>query len=754
MQKRFQIAVIFVLLVFPASWLYGQKVGLVLSGGGAKGLAHIGVLKAFEENGIPIDYVAGTSMGGVVGGLYAAGYSPSEIEYIAKSTDFQNWINGRFESDYRRFFKKNPDDPSFLNAKVLIDSAFRARLRTTIATDIPMNFALLELLGQPTANAGFDFDSLFVPFRCMVADIFSQNAIVLRKGSLADALRGTVSVPFFYRPIQIDGKYVFDGGLYNNFPVDIMREEFGPDVIIGSNTSSKVYNEYPEEIDEQLLSRITVFLFLSKSDSTQLGKDGVFINPDLNEFSATDFSPVEAYIRAGYQATLQQMPRIKKLISRRVSRDSLQAKRTRFNNRFPPIRFSDIAITGASSEQRRYIERIFRQNKSALSLKDIKNGYYRLVADDNFETVYPRMTYDSLSHTYRFELQVTPERNFLFSFGGNVSTRPISNAFMGVQYNILRSNSYTFGASFYSGRFYESARLAARMDVPWRVPFFLQLDFIYNHWNYFRSSEIFIEDLTPTYIDQNDRKLELVLGIPGRNNGRYEIAASAIRLNNKYYLDEQVTSGPLDLSVFDGYNFRASFERNTLDRKQYPSDGHRFQLGLYAFTGQEGLIPTRGEPLPEQTKNWLKARLHYEGYFRTTGFSKLGYLVEAVWTNQPEFNNEKASMLMAPVFYPLADSKSLYLESLRARKYAAFGLRNIVNLHENIELRAEGYIFKPYKPRDFDLSNFSLAASAALVYHSPVGPVGLNVNYYDDPERKLGVLFHIGYLIYNKRANE
>src|SRR3546814_2246234 len=107
---------------------------------------------------------------------------------------------------------------------MLVDSTFRMRLRTTIATDIPMNFTLLELLAQPTTNAGFDFDSLFVPFRCMVADIFSQSAIVLRDGSLSDALRGTVSVPFFYRPIQVDGKYVFDGGLYNNFPVDVMQQ--------------------------------------------------------------------------------------------------------------------------------------------------------------------------------------------------------------------------------------------------------------------------------------------------------------------------------------------------------------------------------------------------------------------------------------------------------------------------------------------------------------------------------------------------
>src|SRR3546814_4139831 len=105
----------------------------------------------------------------------------------------------------------------------------------------------------------------------MVADIFSQNAIVLRDGSLSDALRGTVSVPFFYRPIQVDGKYVFDGGLYNNFPVDVMQQEFNPDVIVGSNTSSKVYNEYPEEIrseehtsELQSLMRISYAVFCLK----------------------------------------------------------------------------------------------------------------------------------------------------------------------------------------------------------------------------------------------------------------------------------------------------------------------------------------------------------------------------------------------------------------------------------------------------------------------------------------------------------
>src|SRR6476620_6764508 len=113
--KRLAITVLILVHFFSAS---AQKVGLVFSGGGAKGLAHIGVLKALEENNIPIDYIVGTSMGGIVGGMYASGYSPAEIEKIALSTDFQDWVSGSFKNNYRYFFNKKPENPSFLTAKL------------------------------------------------------------------------------------------------------------------------------------------------------------------------------------------------------------------------------------------------------------------------------------------------------------------------------------------------------------------------------------------------------------------------------------------------------------------------------------------------------------------------------------------------------------------------------------------------------------------------------------------------------------
>ena len=162
---------------------YAQKVGVVFSGGGAKGLAHIGVLKALEENHIPIDYIVGTSMGGVVGGMYAAGYSPKEIEKVALSTNFQDWVSGKYDSDYRYFFQKKPDNPSSFTLKLEIDTGFQAKFRSTLIGDVPLNFALIELYTQATVNAHNDFNKLFVPFRCIVADVFSQKAIEIGRAT-------------------------------------------------------------------------------------------------------------------------------------------------------------------------------------------------------------------------------------------------------------------------------------------------------------------------------------------------------------------------------------------------------------------------------------------------------------------------------------------------------------------------------------------------------------------------------------------
>lgn len=767
------IALILLLSSFLS--LSAQKVGLVFSGGGAKGLAHIGVLKALEENNIPIDYIVGTSMGGIVGGLYASGYSPTEIEKIALSEDFQNWLSGYYENEHRYFYNKKPENPSFITAKLQIDTGFNIKLRSNLINDVPLNFALLELYGQASATAKNDFNKLFVPFRCIVADIFTQEMIPVANGNLAEAIRGTFTVPLLYRPIKVSDKYVFDGGIYNNFPVDVMKKDFQPDFIIGSNVSSKIYNDYPKDIDEKLMNRFLVYMFLSKTDSTAIGKNGAYIQPDLSDYSTTNFTPVAELIKKGYEATIADIPKIKQALTRSNSSLELKNKREYFKNRLAPLEFDKITATGINSKQKTYVEQIINSHiEDGSKLSEIKKGYYRLVADQNFETVYPRIVYDSTTNSNSFEISVQPEKNFKIDFGGVISTRPISNAYIGLQYNYLRKKSYTLSANFYAGGFYESVQTTARLDIPSKIPLYLEADFTYNHWNYFNKSQIFIENVAPVFITQSDRKIVLKLGMPFTNNGRIELQSGFINFNDEYSPNQKFSVGDLmDKNTYNGAMVSINYGKNMLTRRQYAKSGSSFKIGLSVFTGLEKYTPGnifRNEinfneikPLSEN-RNWYKVQLTREKYFEFSKKYSLGVLFEALASNRPNFSTFKSSVLTAPTFNPLQDSKSLYLENFRANNYGAFGLKNVIQLYKNLDLRAEAYIFQParvFKLRGLQGISFGelfadrhYALSTGLVYNTLAGPISLSVNHYDEDRNKFGIMFHMGFLIYNKRSFE
>ena len=253
MFKRAVISLIVLLLSCPVS-LHAQKVGLVLSGGGAKGMAHIGVIRALEENGIPIDYVAGTSMGAVIGSLYAMGYSPDEMEELISSDDFKNWYTGAKDMNYQFYFKQNPPTPSFISAQVAIkDSMTVIRpMVNSLVDPLQMNLAFVDIFSGASAACGDDFNKLFVPFRAVASDVFNKNSIILSKGVLGDAVRASMSFPFVFRPIRIDSIIAYDGGIYDNFPVDVMVKDFNPDFIVGSVVAvapGKPEIEIPDEFD-------------------------------------------------------------------------------------------------------------------------------------------------------------------------------------------------------------------------------------------------------------------------------------------------------------------------------------------------------------------------------------------------------------------------------------------------------------------------------------------------------------------------
>ena len=168
-----KILILFALII-SSTILNAQKVGIVLSGGGAKGLAHIGVIKALEENSIPIDYVTGTSMGSIVGALYSIGYTTDEMVALFDSKDFSMWLNGETDISLKYFFMQEDLSAEWLRLRLNRDTVVKAYLPTGIVAGYQMDFAFMQIMGRGEAAANYNFDSLMVPFRCAASDIYAK----------------------------------------------------------------------------------------------------------------------------------------------------------------------------------------------------------------------------------------------------------------------------------------------------------------------------------------------------------------------------------------------------------------------------------------------------------------------------------------------------------------------------------------------------------------------------------------------------
>ncbi|RYF19373.1 MAG: patatin, partial [Flavobacteriales bacterium] len=272
----------------------------------------------------------------------------------------------------------------------------------------------------------------------------------------------------------------------------------------------------------------------------------------------------------------------------------------------------------------------------------------------------------------------------------------------------------------------------------------------------------------------SDRKIDLMMGVPLNYNTKIVLHSSFINNNDRYSPNNTFAVGDLlDQTIFNGFRGTLNLEKNSLNRKQYATRGQSFLLSFNFTTGRENynpgnifrnIAPLNSIKPSNHLRQWVGIKLTQENYFLHLKRYTLGYLVEGVISNQPLFNNYYSTLLASPAFYPLQDSRSLFLDKFRASTYAAGGIKNIFNLKKNLDFRLEGYLFLPHK--EYELNNLQeviyakaitkirYAGTAGLVYQTPVGPVSLSYNLYNDAIKRNGVLLHIGYLIYNKRSIE
>jgi NTE family protein len=766
------LCLLLVLTLGSPAW--AQRVGLVLSGGGAKGLAHVGVLKQLEANGIPIDYIVGNSMGAVVGAMYAAGYSPRDIEQIVTSPEFQNWATGKVLPDKTFNFLTAEPSPSSLRLGLSIDSTFKANISPNLVNDLNLNFALARLLAPAAAAAKYNFDNLFVPYRCLATEVFTRKEVIQKSGLLSDAVRNSMAYPLAFRPIRnLDGRYLFDGAVLNNFPTDVMRNDFKPDIIIGVNVGDVALKKYPFKTDDALLTSTLVFLGTSVADTNSVGKNGIYIQPALGNLGAADFEQVRTLIAKGDTAAQLKLAEIKQRIGRRVDTVALQQRRLAFQQSVPTPRFVRVEVQGLRADQNEYARRFFRKEGSTYSIDALEEGYYRLASDDYFRNIYPRIRYDEALKGYVFSVDAQRNNNIATEIGFTLSTRPIESLYLGIEFRYLRRLLYSASANVSVGRFYNGAQGTFRVNAPGRLPFYIAPIVTYNQWDYQQTSVLLSNDALSTQVQQKDTKIGVQIGVSPRYRSRLVLDVGAFyNLDNYSNLVDQISSSAvLDRTSFKGGTVALRFARNSLNRKQYATSGRRAAITVRAVTGTEVYNPgstSLFKDLGERSQHhqWLQFRGTYERYRPLNqDKSAWGYFGEISISGQDEFFNYRSSLTTAPIFAPLPDSRTRFLERYRSPNFVAVGLRYSQAVLGKLEWRSEVFAHVNYAElmdnmqvaeRQSGISRPYLTASTGLIFNTPVGPLALHALYYDNPSpsNRFGLYAHLGYILFRSRSLE
>lgn len=735
---------------------------MVLSGGGATAMAHVGFIKALEQNHIPIDYIGGTSMGAIVASLYATGYSADEIEKYVRSEQFLKMATGVVGEEYRFFFKNDLRDASMANIKLAKGGLMQSVLPGSLIDPILLDWELMEGLYQADAASGGNFDSLFIPFRCIAADVEHKRQIIFRNGPLNVAVRASSTYPFYLPPLKIEGALLFDGGLYNNFPADVMYQEFAPDVIIGCNVSGTTLPPTEEDVFTQLRSMI-----LFRAELAKICPEMIVVEPGLAEVGTFDFQSIDEAIMGGYKTTLDSMPAILDLVPVLLHPEALNQRRKAFRAQFVQAPVGEVEVLGVERGQKVYLNKFLGRREKEVFIADLKSTYVRMFDDDKIKSVFPTTSFDANTGKYKLTLDIRRENKIFLHFGGNYSSRSINTGFVGLRYNFLGNTALTFQANSYFGRYYGSVMGGIRWDIPGRVPIALHGSVYFNRWDYYKSLSTFFEDIKPSYVLLNERYGEFSVSTPAGNKGILRADFIYTHQYDQYYQTQAFLSvDTADRTEFDAYIMRLAWERSTLNRKQYASKGTFIKVSGKYTNGEEMTMGGNTSAIRDTIRtrhHWASAKLSYINYFSHIGRLHLGFQLEGLVSNQPFFTNFVASSIMAGAYQPLPESSTFFMPEFRAYNYAAGGAMAVFGINKNIDLRAEAHVFNAFG-RILQAENNTARLgnqlkqryqlSSALVYHSPFGPVSLSLNYYDKKEQPYSFIFCFGYVIYNRSARD
>lgn len=766
--KRISIVISFFFILINS--LQAQRVGLVLSGGGAKGAAHIGVIKAFEENEIPIDYITGTSIGAIIGSLYAMGYTPDEMLQLMLSKEFGYWQTGTVEDDYMYYFRK--PDPTPEMAHFSIDMSDSLQIKTnflpqSLINPIQMNQAFVALYAQATAKAAWNFDNLFVPFRCIGSDIYNKKPVIFKNGDLGEAVRISMTFPLFFKPVWKDSVPMFDGGIYDNFPVKTMKEDFHPDFIFGvalSTGKSKPSNNPYNQIETMIMQETNY-----EVDE----EDGMIIRFNMPDVSLLDFQKANEIMEMGYKRTMSLIDSIKGRVHRKMPLDSLNLRRKQYKESLPPLVFKNIYITGVSESQQKYIEsQLHRDINQEFSMEEFKRAYFKMLAYSKIKEIVPKAIYNRVNKTFDLHLYITMSDEINIGLGGNISSHQANQLYLGLGYRYLGRYAADMNADFQVGNSFSGVMLNGRMYLQTRIPTYINWQGVFSYKRYSESQSLFYEDVVPAFIKQHELYMKLKLGFPFLNRAKAEIGFGYGQLNDYYYQNTEVSFADRDYehSRYNLFSGSLNIEQNSSSTKVYPISGAKRSLNAQYITGTEKYKPNVAtEPTKDNTHSWLQMKAHWEQYHELSKLFNLGYTGELVLSSKNLMENYTASILQAPAFTPTPHSTIVFNEAFRANQYAALGVSPILKLGKFVHFRLDLYGFLPlYEIKKHTevldnnyvmtlpyygkfLDSFKYMGEAAFVVHLPFTSISLYANGYSYPSKNFNFGINIGYLLFNPK---
>ena len=725
-----------------------KSVGLVLSGGGAKGIAHVGVIKALEDNNIPIDYVTGTSMGAIVGSLYSCGWSPERMLEFFTAPDFLDWSQGVINPKNLYYYYSPNPTPKWISVNINFkkkESIPTQIIPTSLVSPLPMNIEFLKLYGPYSEQCGEDFNNLFVPFRCVASDVYHKHKVVFGEGSLGQAVRASMSFPMVFRPITVDGVLLYDGGIYDNFPVNVMVKDFNPDFVIGVSVSGADSKPRSGDMYSQLEDMI-----IQNNDYSLPEKEGIKIQVPVLSFGVLQFDKGKTIYEIGYKTGLSMVDSIKSRLGAREPLEEVAQRRKRFGSETPELMFDSVRVEGLSGSPARYLEYLFTNGSSEpFGMDRTVDAYYRAVTDGSLSNLVPEVVFRGNGHN-TLVLKATPRRPWTLGVGGFVTTSTNSMLYFTGGYHTLGHNSLDVSLSAWVGQAYFAGMANAKFAMRSKIPSYFELTAVLSRQKFYQNEVFFFKSSNPMFTTEVDNfvRVGYTWAIGKRMKGYASLAGGYI--SDSYYPTDVVEENVRrDRIQYRAGVFRVGVESNTLDNQMYPSAGQQFIANADLSYQSSRFRPSGG--YVDGDKRWtekpvVSLEVLWKRFFQIGGHFALGTMANAYGTLQRLDQNFTNTKVHAAAFAPTPSTQNYFNIAFRSDDYVAGGLIPMWKPIKRLQIRGDFYVYCPMRTlKDMGRDNVArydgwftkpqFLGEIAVIVNLPFASVSAYANYLSSPAR-------------------